>query len=209
MYPLVSRFLLKPMAPRIVFRDAKYTASTTMTVDIPRAPGRLCVVAVFSDAGTPTTLTGFTSIQGVVGLRTQWKVLLGNEAATLNSTITSSTRAGSFLMLLENFTTVVPPVSNSSRGLTSNVFDAPAVSFSRGGGNALCVKHYWSADTFTAADITGYPTGFSQREAFFGGNDRQYGVAEPTGLSTLPAGTMTLAGTVAASMSVTIGIRGQ
>lgn len=208
MYPLVSRFLLKPRAPRIVFRDAKYTASTTMTVDIPRAAGRLCVVAVFSDAGTPTTLTGFTSVLGIVGCRVQWKLLLGNEAATLSSTVTSSLRCGSYLMLLENFTTVVPPVAAATlaSGATQT---APAVSFSRGGGNALCVKHYWSYDTFTAVDITGYPTGFSQREAFFGGNDRQYGVAEPTGLSTLPAASMTLAAAPTIGVAATIGIRGQ
>lgn len=124
---LLSSILRSQVKPYVLSYSNVFAAAATLTVTIPRAPGKLCIVVTAAKGGsaTPGLLTGFTSLAGtavaanVLGVRIQYKYLNGSEAVTLASAAASATEMCAHVFLIEGaISTRVPTISTVANSFT-------------------------------------------------------------------------------------------
>lgn len=96
--------------PRVIQAYGESAASDTISVTIPRYPGKLCIVIVASrgNSSTPDLLTGFTSLASsastsanTAGIRIQYKFLDGSEELTLSTTSATASQIHAHTFLID------------------------------------------------------------------------------------------------------------
>lgn len=146
---------------RIVSVTTFSSTTSSLDIDIPNAPGMLCLVfatANLANADTaPSTLTGFTSLydsgtsprNGSGSVNAQYKFLNGSEASTLTTTTGSSAAMSAVVYLIDGASpartpngdgTALPSPATSINPPPVTVNGAPVLAFVcgvTGGGNSL------------------------------------------------------------------------
>lgn len=153
--------------PNVASVSTFTTDSATITITVPRAPGKLCVAVIFNIGGTavPGTLSGFTSgsaaaSASIPGYAVQRRFLTGLEAVTLTSTATGSTGMTAHVYLIEGvvaFRTIPTPQNDTGTSATAY---PPAISVTSGANKLWFVAAAWATNP---QDLTGMPAGYSTR----------------------------------------------
>ena len=169
-----------PVKPRVIAARSYAGSGGTITFDVPRYPGKLCIAMFYSGVSAPTLPTGFTSLAtqtisaSAVGTRVCYKFLDGSEATTLTSTATTST--GLILLVDGAISSRAPEISTVANSGGSSTPDPGAVTVTAPQTQTLIIATFGFA-TSLANRPTQLPIGFTHENSLYqesGGNNMSF-----------------------------------
>lgn len=179
--------ILSVPKPFVASEKLFYSASGSLTVEIPTRPGRLCVVSAFTrttGTGAPSLLSGFTSLAfnngaSWPGNRFMYKFMDGTETSTMTTTSASGVEMFAYVYGIDTNLKVAPQVATltSSSSSSPNPTNLNTTSVARG--RVLYFAHF--AGDGDAA-VNSYPQGFIRSDGLefrsgtmMGASARRYG----------------------------------
>lgn len=169
-----------PVKPRVIAAQSYTDSGGTLTFNVPRYPGKLCLAMLYSGTGAPTLPTGFTSLAtqtisaSAVGTRMCYRFLDGSEAPTLTSTTTTAT--GLILLIDGAISSRAPNISTVANSGSSSTPDPAAVTITAPQTQALIIATFGFATTL-ANRPTRLPIGFIYANSIYqesGGNNMSF-----------------------------------